>query len=147
MPEPPDFGSVPDTGGHIVQPLPTFEQRLGELERDRDRRSGAFWVLSGLGALLVPGVLAVFGWTWNLNSHVTVQEGKIARLEERLADHRARGGPQGHPDSVISRTTVNEGRIVALERNQDRTDSAIRQINGKLDAILERLPRRGRGSR
>lgn len=143
------FGDgTPAPGESPLALLRSLATRLDRIERSEERRAGAeafrSRLLAAFGSLITAGALALGGWVWSVQGDVGDLGHATNRNAERLEEHRRQGGPMGHPESVIARTAVNEGRISALESTARSTESRLNGIEAKLDEVLERLPRRGR---
>lgn len=141
-----------DTGPHTplpVQvpphsPLGQLTTRVDAIEELAAQARGVVRVLFLLGGLFTAACTGGFAWVWSLNAAMATHEGAIERNTERLDEHRRRGGPQGHPESVLERTQQNAERVRAIEQRLDRMDRSLDELDTKLDEVLDRLPRRGR---
>lgn len=144
---------LPPPHGGAVTPAPadslaSIDQRLSAIERSEERRAGAAKTLTTMwaifGVVITSGAIAFGTWVWTIQGDVSDLAHATVRNAERLQEHASRGGPLGHPDSVIARTAVNEGRIGALESSVQRIDERLGDIDRKVDELLERMPRRSR---
>lgn len=147
---PPDYGSLPDTGQatpvNLEVPPSSPLGRVAALAATNASTltffRGAIWVFGICGGLLGVALVGAFGWVWSVEGRVSTVEIKVEATESDLQDHASSGGAEGHPASTLARTAAVESDVQSLERDQERTEEAIRDINRKLDEVLERLPRR-----
>lgn len=143
-----DGFEVTPTGDSPLVLLRSLATRLERIERSEERRAGAEAFRSRLlalfGSLITAGALALGGWVWSVQGDVGDLNHATHRNAERLEEHRRQGGPQGHPESTIARTAVNEGRITANAEGVRRIESRLDGIEDKIDELLERSGRRGR---
>lgn len=122
-----------------VEELRQIEQRRAGTEASRARMFAAF------GWLITAAAIAAFTWVWSIQGDMGAAQSDIRRNAERFEEHRARGGPLGHPDSVIERALVSEGRITALEAAAIRIDGRLERIETNIAELVERgAPRRPR---
>lgn len=148
---PPSYDGLTDTP-HTPLPVPLpahsplgqLTTRVEAIEELAAQARGVMRVLILLGGLFTAACTGGFAWVWSLNAAMASHDAAIERNAERLEEHRRRGGPQGHPESVLEHTSQNRERIRAVEQRLDRMDRALDAMDDKLDEVLERLPRRGR---
>ncbi len=137
--------ATPLQGIPTASPIDDVRAKLGRLEQLEHERAGAAKTLrviwSIIGGLVIAAAVAFGGWVWTLHGSTVETAAQLERVSEGLDEHARRGGVQGHPDSVIARTTVNEQRIASLERSRDMLEAQLERLDAKLDTIIERLPR------
>lgn len=145
-----DPRSTPRWGAAVPpEPLEEVRLKLAALEQLEQQRIGAartlriIWLI--FGGVATAAAIAAAGWVWTLHGSTVEAVAQLERVSERLDDHMRRGGPQGHPDSVLARTAVNEGRLDALSRSMSSLERALERQDAKLDDILSRLPSGRRG--
>ena len=125
--------------------LQELRGQVSQLQLAEERRTAQASLLTRLwavfGAIITAGAVSMGGWVWTIQADVNAAAASIARNAERIEEHRRQGGPMGHPESTLSRTAVNEGRITANADGIRRVEGRLDGIEDKIDEVLERLPR------
>lgn len=110
-------------------------ERLSRIENIEQQRVGAtkalrtVWLL--IGSLMTAAAIGFFTWVFTIQQTINDQGSRIERLIERLGDHVARGGPQGHPDSAITQTQLNRQQI-------GQTNDRVSSIDARLTIVENR---------
>lgn len=131
-----------------TSPIGAVQVELRRLSDADLKRVGATQMLArvwaAIGALVTAGLIALAGWVWTMQANATEAHLETHQNGTRIQEHADRGGPEGHPDSVVRRTTINEGRIESINHQLTALQTSLEQARTERQEILRRLPNRGR---
>ncbi len=120
-----------------------IEEDQAEIKEREQRRTGIVLALRVVGGLVLAGASVASGWAVNAMSAQADQveehgakiihlEAQVERVQSDLSVHEARGGPQGHPESVLDRVRTLEGRQSTLEATQAAQTRMLEEVHARV---------------